>query len=115
MIIGMVTLLIVSVTLYLIIKATVIRRKKELGIQKAIGYTNKQLMFQMALSFLPVLLIGMLAGSIFGYFEVNPLLSIVFSSIGIMQIHLPVPILLLVGIGVVVIILGFIISLLVAR
>jgi putative ABC transport system permease protein len=41
-----ITALVISLTLYLIIKALINRRKKDFGIQKVSGYTNYQLMLQ---------------------------------------------------------------------
>lgn len=50
-----ITLMVVALVLYFMISSSVIRRKRELGIQKAIGYTTFQLMNQLSLTFmLPV-------------------------------------------------------------
>ncbi|WP_019244012.1 MULTISPECIES: FtsX-like permease family protein [Bacillus] len=54
------TVLAVSLILYLIIKTMIIKHKRELGILKALGYTTFQLITQITLSFLPVVIVGVL-------------------------------------------------------
>lgn len=81
-----ITLAVVALTLYLVVKTLLLRKKRELGIQKAVGFTTAQLVLQTALSLLPVLLLGAAIGSIAGYFLVNPLLSLLFSGIGLMKV-----------------------------
>ncbi|MHB8061879.1 MAG: FtsX-like permease family protein [Ruminiclostridium sp.] len=80
-----ITALVVVMILYLIIKALIIRRRKELGIQKAVGYTTLQLMTQTSMSFLPVVFLGVILGSII---YINPLLSVLFKRIGVMKVGL---------------------------
>jgi putative ABC transport system permease protein len=100
-----ITLLLVVMILYLIIKAMIIRRKKEFGIQKAIGYTTFQLMTQTTISYFPIILIGALAGSILGCIYMNPMLSVLFRGIGVMKVDFVVPTLwvgfMCLGIGIV--------------
>jgi putative ABC transport system permease protein len=100
-----VTVLLVIMILYLIIKAMIIRRKKELGIQKAIGYTTFQLMTQTAISYFPVILFGTVVGSVLGCLYINPMLAVLFRGIGVMKVNFEVPALwigfMCIGIGVV--------------
>ncbi|HEY5584531.1 MAG TPA: FtsX-like permease family protein [Ruminiclostridium sp.] len=86
-----VTALVVVMILYLIIKAMIISRRKEFGIQKALGYTTLQLMTQTSMSFLPVVLLGAILGSIVGSFYINSLLSVLFKGIGVMKVAFVVP------------------------
>lgn len=92
-IVSLVAVVIIGLVLYLVIKTMLIRKKQELGIQKAIGFTTGQLMLQNALAFLPIILLGALLGCIAGYFLLNPFFSVLFSGIGIMEtsfvIYLP--------------------------
>lgn len=55
-VIFMVTILIVFLVLSMTIKSLIVRRKQELGIYKAIGYSNAQLIIKIAGSFLPAVL-----------------------------------------------------------
>jgi putative ABC transport system permease protein len=113
-VIMIITALIISLTLYLIIKALIIRRRKEFGIQKAIGYTTFQLMLHTAFSFLPVVLLGTLVGSILGSFYINPMVSLLFKGIGIMKVAFVVPTVWIFLMCLGICIFGFSISLLVS-
>jgi putative ABC transport system permease protein len=99
-----VTLLLVIMILYLIIKAMIIRRKKEFGIQKAIGYTTYQLMTQTSISYFPIILLGAVIGSVLGCIYMNPMLTVLFRGIGVMKVNFEVPILwvsiMCIGIGI---------------
>lgn len=79
-------MIVIMLILYLVIKTMILREKRTFGIQKAVGYTTWQLMQQIALTFLPVVSIGVISGGIIGYFATNPLLSVIFKSIGIMKV-----------------------------
>ncbi|RDW19965.1 ABC transporter permease [Oceanobacillus chungangensis] len=110
-----ITVLIVVMILYLVIKTMIIKRKKEFGVMKAIGYSTIQLMSQISISFLPVITAGVAIGGVLGYFFTNPMLSALLSSAGVKRldftIHLPTILILCVSI----VILAYIVSLLVSR
>jgi putative ABC transport system permease protein len=80
----------------------IIKRKKEFGVMKAIGYSTLQLMNQLSISFLPVIMMGVTLGGVLGYFFTNPMLSILLSSAGAKRldfiIHLPIVFMPCVGI-----------------
>ncbi len=59
-----ITVVVVVMILYLVIKTMIIRRKKEFGVMKAIGYSTIQLMNQISISFLPVIITGVTIGGI---------------------------------------------------
>ncbi|MCL1701509.1 ABC transporter permease [Lysinibacillus sp. Bpr_S20] len=109
-----ITVLVVVMILYLIIKTMIIKRKKELGVMKAIGYSTIQLMHQISISFVPVIITGVAIGGILGYFYTNPMLSVLLSSAGVKRldfiVHLPTILMLCVGI----LILAYIVSMLVS-
>ena len=60
-------LVVVVMILYLVIKTMIIKRKKEFGVMKAIGYSTIQLMNQISMSFLPVIITGVAIGGVLGY------------------------------------------------
>ena len=64
-----ITVLVVVMILYLVIKTMIIKRKKEFGVMKAIGYSTIQLMNQISISFLPVIITGVVVGGILGIFS----------------------------------------------
>ncbi len=109
-----ITVLVVVMILYLIIKTMIIKRKKEFGVMKAIGYSTIQLMHQISISFLPVIISGVTIGGVLGYFYTNPMLSILLSSAGVKSldftVHLPNILILCLGIF----ILAYIVSMFVS-
>ena len=81
--IALVSLIILSLILYMTVRSIVTKRRRELGILKSCGFTTKQLARQLAISFMPVASTGILSGCLSGVFLANPLLSALFSSTGI--------------------------------
>ena len=110
-----ITVLVVVMILYLVIKTMITKRKKEFGVMKAIGYSTIQLMNQISISFLPVIITGVVMGGVLGIFFTNPMLSILLSSAGVKRldfiIHLPIILMICVGI----LILAYTISMFVSR
>lgn len=80
-----ITLLVVALVLYFVISSSVVRKKRELGIQKAIGFTTFQLMNQLAIGFMAPIILGAVAGSLLGAFYTNPLMSVTMRSMGVMK------------------------------
>ncbi len=80
-----VTALVVALVLYFVINSSVIRRKRELGIQKALGFTTFQLMNQLSLGLLPPLMLGIAAGAVLGMTQTNPILTMAQRAMGVMK------------------------------
>lgn len=80
-----VAIAVIIFVLYFVISSSVIRRKRELGIQKAIGFTTLQLMNQLSLGFLPSIIAGVCIGSVVGITQTNTILSVAMRSQGIMK------------------------------
>jgi len=87
-----VTAAVVVLVLYMVINANLLRRRRELGIKKALGFTTLQLMNQITLSITPPLLVGIAAGAIIGYFSFNPAYGLITRGMGVAQPGLPIPI-----------------------
>ncbi|WP_449539132.1 ABC transporter permease [Ferdinandcohnia sp. Marseille-Q9671] len=102
LIVMLITVLVVVLILYLVIKTMIIKRRKEFGVMKAIGYSTYQLMNQISISFLPVVITGVSIGGVLGYFFTNPMLSILLSSAGVKRldfiVHIPMILVLCVSI-----------------
>ncbi len=79
----LVNVAIIYLVIKLLLKTIFIRKEKEFGIKKAVGFTSRQLRLQLALSLFPVSLIAALAGAVLGFFLVNPLVSVVLGGFGI--------------------------------
>lgn len=106
--------LVILLILYLVIKATILREKRVLGIQKAVGFTTGQLMWQIALMFIPSVAFGVAAGGIAGYFATNPLLSFIFKRIGIIKVNFTISPIWVVFLSVGILLLAYAVSMLVA-
>ncbi|GGF76545.1 hypothetical protein GCM10010912_22050 [Paenibacillus albidus] len=86
-----ITVLVVILILYLVIRTTILKRKKELGILKATGYTSFQLMTQVALSFAPIVIAGIIAGGVLASLYTNSILELLFADAGITHVHFIIP------------------------
>ena len=76
---------VVILVLYFVISSTIVRKHRDLGIQKAIGYTTVGLMNQISLAFAFPIILGVLAGAILGAMAVNPLMAMGLRGMGVMQ------------------------------
>jgi putative ABC transport system permease protein len=76
---------VIILVLYFVISSSVIRRRRELGIQKAIGYTTVNLMNQISIGFLFPLIMGITVGCVLGAVSGNPIMSAALSGVGIMK------------------------------
>lgn len=108
-----VTIAVVILVLYFVINSSVTRRKRELGIQKAIGYTTFQLMNQLSLGFLPPILVGVFIGSVVGVTQTNALMSIAQRSMGIMKANYIIDPFWITLFGVAIVIVSYITSMLI--
>lgn len=97
-----ITIVIIGSVLFLLISTLIRKEKKELGIMKAIGYKNGQLMLQILISILLSLILGTVLGITLGFIVTNPLLSAAFSSMGLLSTYFIIPVLptLLIGLGI---------------
>jgi len=76
---------IVTLILYFVIKTMISQRRRDFGVQKAVGFTTFQLVQQISLSFMPIVAAGSITGIIAGYLWISPLVSALFRSTGIMK------------------------------
>ncbi|MDR1013703.1 MAG: FtsX-like permease family protein [Coriobacteriales bacterium] len=109
-----VTALVIFLTLYLMLKTVILRRRRELGIQKALGFTTMQLMNQFALYFIPVIAAGIAAGGLLGIVGFNSVFVALTKGMGIMTASLPAPVPLTVAVCAGLLVLSYAFALLVA-
>lgn len=105
---------IVIATMFLVIKTAVLRKRRELGIQKTLGFTTWQLMNQIALNLTPAIVLGAVVGAVAGYFSYAPMFVLGMSASGIVQASLPVSIAWTAVMCVALVGLAYVVSLLVA-
>ncbi|MCM1156423.1 MAG: ABC transporter permease [Roseburia sp.] len=89
------TVLIALLILYIIIKSLIVRRKQELGIYKAMGYSNRQLMMQIVGSFLPVSFLAVLSAALLGLWYLPVVNQGIFQIVGAMKNNFKISVLFL--------------------
>ena len=92
MLIVAVTVIVVALVLFLLISALIRKMKKNIGIMKALGYSNAQLIRQIIYTFMPSAIIGSIAGLLLGIFGSNALCSVLMSTMGVLKATFIVPI-----------------------
>lgn len=110
-----ITALVVTLILYLVISATILKRKREFGILKATGYTTLQLMSQITISFIPVILAGVAIGGWLGGEYTNTMLQLLLSGTGVQEVDFLVHIPNIVYICGGLVTMAYVVSMLVAR
>lgn len=83
-----ITLLIIALILYLFVKIKLLKERKRIGTAKAMGYTTKQLILQVVISFCPTCIIGSMIGAIGAKFLINPAFALMLSGSGIVNCNL---------------------------
>ncbi len=98
---------IIALVLYLLVRTMLNNKKRDYGILKSLGFTTKQLILQTALSFMPAIIISTVIGLIISCLTINPLLSLFFSSLGIVKCTFDIPIVFATIAGIALILLSF--------
>ncbi len=86
------SIIIITFVLYLLVRNMLGNKRQEYGILKALGFTSRQLILQVSLSFLPAVLLSTLVGLVICCFVINPLTAFFLNSIGIVKCTFTVPI-----------------------
>lgn len=102
------SMIIIAFVLYLLVRTMLNNKKRDYGILKSLGFTTKQLILQTALSFMPAIIVSTVIGLIISCLSINPLLSLFFSSLGIVKctFNIPIVFVTLAGIGLIIISFG---------
>ncbi|MEO3944667.1 ABC transporter permease [Gorillibacterium sp. CAU 1737] len=110
-----VTLFVVSLILYLVIKTLVVRRKKEFGVLKGMGYRSLQIMTQISLSLLPVILLGVVVGGVLGSLFSDDLFVLLLGSLGIYNVDYTVDVSQVLLLAVSLVAISYAVTMLVSR
>lgn len=102
-----ISLAIITFVTYLLVRTLISNKKKEYGILKSLGFTTKQLIVQTALSFMPVVIISTIIGTILGCIIMNPFVSLFMSNIGIVKCTFQVPLVMISFASIILIIITF--------
>nr|WP_304579146.1 FtsX-like permease family protein [uncultured Acetatifactor sp.] len=82
---------VIAFVLYLLVRLSLGRRKREYGILKALGFTTGQLVLQTAASFLPAVLLSTVIGIAVSAAIINPVVALFLGGIGIVKCTFTVP------------------------
>jgi putative ABC transport system permease protein len=74
---------VIAGALLLVLSTAILRRRRDLGVQKALGFTSGQLMVQIAVTYLPVGAVGAAGGALAGDFAFRPLVSALLGTMGV--------------------------------
>lgn len=86
-----ITLLLIYLILYIVISSIITRRKQELGIFKAIGYENKQLVRQLVGGFIPSTIVSTILGLIVSKTFMNDIYTAIFKAVGAYKVSFEYP------------------------
>ena len=93
---------IILLVIKILLKTLFIKKEKEFGIKKAVGFTSRQLKLQLSLSLLPVTILASVIGALLGFVLVNPLMTAILSGFGMHKIDFIIfPVLILLTIAVI--------------
>ncbi len=107
-----ITIFVIALIIYLVVKMKLINERKFMGIYKALGYTTLQVIWQTVIHFAPIVSIGGLIGSIIGQRAMGKVTSLALSMCGIENANMIVPISLVIGIFIAITVSAFLLTLL---
>lgn len=110
-----ITLLLVYLILYILISSIITKRRQELGIFKAIGYENKQLVKQLVGGFMPSTIIGVILGLIVGKMFMGNIYSVIFKAVGAYKVSFSYPFIVFIIISILLILGTIVIASILAR
>ncbi len=83
---------VIALILYLLIKSLVYHKRRDYGIYKAVGYTSGSLMLQTALSFMPSVIASAVVFPIASYYLANPYMSTFMHMFGLVKCNFTIPV-----------------------
>ncbi|WP_034449141.1 ABC transporter permease [Butyrivibrio sp. AE2032] len=110
-----ISVVVIALILFLLIKSLVYHKRKDYGIYKALGYTSGSLMLQTAMSFMPSVIASAIVFSVVSYNVANPYISLFMRSFGLMKCDFAIPVPGVVAIGAGLTVVSFFLALLQTR
>ena len=107
-VIMVVSLIIIVLILGMTVRSIVTKRHRELGTMKATGFTTKQLARQLAISFMPMTLVGIVVGCMVGSVLVNPLMGVMLGASGVANPSLEINPLVVALVGVLLLVVTYV-------
>ncbi|MCR5214430.1 MAG: FtsX-like permease family protein [Eubacterium sp.] len=85
-----ISMAVILLAMNLLVKTTIIKKQKEIGIKKAIGFSSGQIRMELLLSMFPQILIGATGGGIVGCLKSNDFMTLMLKSLGIMKSNMDI-------------------------
>ena len=101
---------VITFVLYLLVRTMLTLKQRDYGIQKALGFTTRQLVLQTAISFMPTMIVSTVVGLGVSFFVVRPLTALFLSGIGIVKCTFVVPVNFVFIAGIVLVLYAFAIA-----
>ncbi len=111
----LISVLVILLVMYIIINSMITLRRREFGIYKAIGWANRQLVFQSIFSFVPIIAISAFFSALVGLSLIPAINNVIWEMLGAMKNHFEVSLCFLLAFALILISISFIISLILAR
>ena len=105
-----VTIFVIALIIYLIVKIKIIHQRRQIGLYKAVGYTTSEVMWQIVVNFAPIISVGGLIGGIIGKLSMGKITAISLSICGIENASIIVPISLVIGVFIVITLAAFLLT-----
>jgi len=104
------SLIVISLILSMTVRSIVAKRRRELGIMKASGFTARQLARQLAISFMPMSVIGVVIGCVAGVYLVNPVMNAALAEQGTFNVQFAVNPLIIILVSLIITAVTFVVS-----
>ena len=110
-----ISVVVIALILFLLIKSLVYHKRRDYGIYKALGYTSGSLMLQTAMSFMPSVIASAIVFSIVSYHVANPYISMFMRAFGLMKCDFAIPVPGVIAIGAGLTVVSFFLALMQTR
>ena len=87
-----VSVAVILLVMYLLVKSLVYNKRKDYGIFKAIGYTSDKLVLQTAMSFMPSIVLSVLISAVLSYLYNNTFMNLIMTNFGVVKCNFFIPI-----------------------
>ena len=81
----LISVIVIVLSMNLLVKTMIIKKQKEIGIKKALGFSSGQLRTELVLSMLPQIAIGAAVGSVLGLAWSNKMLAGLLTAVGVLR------------------------------
>lgn len=105
--IAVISLIIIALILSMTVKSIISKRRRELGVLKAGGFTTRELATQLGISFIPAAILGVLIGCVGGGLLVNPAFAVMLGSMGVKNATFTVNPVVIAVVGLLIILITF--------